>query len=290
MIDLTAITNVVVQGITGTHGQFHTAAMREFGTNIIAGTSPNKAGQTIHDVPVYSSLQDIQATGKTIDASVVFVPARFAKAAIMEAITANVPLIVCITEGIPVHDMLTIRQALATSDSIMLGPNCPGLIAPAAQLKLGIIPAAISTPGTVAVVSRSGTLTYEVTARLTQAGLGQKYVIGIGGDPIKGSDFTDWLAVFEADSEVDTIIMIGEIGGDSERTAADYIRQAVTKPVYSYVAGWHAPVGVQLGHAGAILRSSKETAAHKSDYIAKAGVHVYTSLHNLVTGVLEDTV
>lgn len=272
--------NVIVQGITGSHGSFHTRAMVAAGTNIVAGTSPGKGGQEIDGIPVYNSVTDIQ-TDMAVDISVIFVPAAFAKAAVLEAITANVPLIVCITEGIPVHDMLQIKQQLGESKSKLIGPNCPGIILPGKN-KLGIIPASLSLPGTVGIVSRSGTLTYEAMASLTQREIGQKYVIGIGGDPVKGTDFVDCLELFQNDPEVDRIVMIGEIGGTSEYAAADYIAEHVTKPVYSYITGHHAPAGVQLGHAGAILGGESESAAAKTAYLAEKGVTTATSITSLI--------
>ena len=272
--------NVVVQGITGSHGAFHTRAMVAAGTSVVAGTSPGKAGQDIDGIPVYNSIIDIQAD-MAVDTSVIFVPATHAKAAILEAISANIPLIVCITEGIPVHDMLQIKQHLEKSGSRLIGPNCPGILLPG-RAKLGIIPASLSLPGTVGIVSRSGTLTYEGMADLTERGIGQKYVIGIGGDPIKGTDFVDCLELFQNDPDVDRIVMIGEIGGTSEYSAADYIAEHVTKPVYAYVTGHHAPAGVQLGHAGAILGGERESAAAKTAYLREKGVHTTNSITTLV--------
>ncbi len=275
--------NVIVQGITGSHGAFHTKAMLDTGTHIVAGTSPNKSGEKIHGVPVYGSIADIQ-TDMAVDISVIFVPAAHAKGAILEAIQANIPLIVCITEGIPIHDMLQISQHLEKSQSRLIGPNCPGILLPGNN-KLGIIPANLALPGTAAIVSRSGTLTYEAMAGLTQRGIGQKYIIGIGGDPIKGSDFVDFLKLFQNDPEVDRIILIGEIGGVSEYTAADYIAKHITKPVYAYVTGHHAPEGVQLGHAGAILGSENESAHAKTDYLAKSGATTATNLVSLIQSI-----
>lgn len=272
--------NVIVQGITGAHGSFHAKAMREANTNIVAGTSPGKGGQDIDGIPVYNSIAEIQAD-MSVDISVIFVPAPFAKAAIMESIDAKVPLIVCITEGIPVHDMLIVKQKLEKSQSKLIGPNCPGILLPGNN-KLGIIPANLSLPGTVGIVSRSGTLTYEAMAELTAKNIGQKYIIGIGGDPIKGADFVDCLELFENDPDVDKIVMIGEIGGSSEYAAADYIAKHVTKPVYSYVTGHHAPAGVQLGHAGAILGGESESARAKTEYLASKGVHTAQSLISLI--------
>ena len=272
--------NVIVQGITGAHGSFHTRAMIAASTHIVAGTSPGKGGQSIDGIPVYNTIAEVQAN-MAVDTSVIFVPAAFAKAAIIEAISAKVPLIVCITEGIPVHDMLQIKQQLGESGSTLIGPNCPGIILPG-RSKLGIIPASLSLPGTVGIVSRSGTLTYEAMDGLTERGSGQKYVIGIGGDPIKGTDFVDCLRLFQDDPEVDRIVMIGEIGGTSEYEAADFIAEYVTKPVYTYVTGHHAPAGVQLGHAGAILGGERESAAAKTAYLAKKGANTATSITKLI--------
>lgn len=275
--------NVIVQGITGAHGSFHTRAMTAAGTHVVAGTSPGKAGQLVDDIPVYNSIKDIQKD-MVIDTSVIFVPAAHAKAAILEAIAAKVPLIVCITEGIPIHDMLQISQHIGESESTLIGPNCPGFLLPGIT-KLGIIPANLSLPGTVGIVSRSGTLTYEAMGGLTARNIGQKYIIGIGGDPIRGTSFVDCLELFQNDPDVDQIIMIGEIGGTAEYDAADYIAAHVTKPVYAYITGHHAPAGVQLGHAGAILGSHAESAAAKTDYLASKGAVTATNLLSLISRV-----
>lgn len=272
--------NVIVQGITGTHGSFHARAMRDAGTHIVAGTSPGKAGRFVDEIPVYDTIADIQAN-TPVDVSVIFVPAPHAKAAILEAITAKIPLIVCITEGIPIHDMLQIKQHLEKSESRLIGPNCPGILMPDIT-KLGIIPAAMGLPGTAAIVSRSGTLTYEAMAALSARGIGQKYVIGIGGDPISGTGFTDCLELFQNDPDVDRIIMIGEIGGTTEYDAADYIAAHITKPVYAYITGHHAPTGVQLGHAGAILGNTSESAPAKTTYLQSKGVVSATNLLALI--------
>lgn len=272
--------NIIVQGITGTHGRFQTKAMLDAGTHVVAGTTPGKAGQTVEDVPVYDSIADIQKE-HTVDTSIIFVPAPFAKSAIAEAVKARVPLIVCITEGIPIHDMIQIRRRLEKSDSVLIGPNCPGVIVPSIN-KLGIIPASMSLAGHAAIVSRSGTLTYEAMAGLTAKGIGQRYVIGIGGDPVRGTGFVECLELFENDPEVDRIVLIGEIGGTDEQTAAKYIAKSVTKPVFTYVAGQHAPAGVQLGHAGAILGSDSESARTKSAALKKAGAKVATSITSLI--------
>lgn len=276
---------VIVQGITGRHGAFHAERMRAYGTPIVAGTSPTKAGTTIDTIPVFASVADIQQRFGHIDATVIFVPAAHARAAIFEAIDAEIPLIVCITEHIPVHDMLQIKQRLQKSYSRLIGPNCPGILTPGNSL-LGIIPAALASPGRAAIVSRSGTLTYEAMDLLTRRGIGQRYVVGIGGDMIPGSSFQDILALFQADPSVEIIVMIGEIGGTDEIAAADYIRDHVTKPVYAYVAGHSAPVGVQLGHAGAILGTNQlETARAKTEHLANAGATVRNSLGELIDSI-----
>jgi len=285
---LLTATNVIVQGITGTHGSFHARAMLEAGTTIVAGTSPNKAGQSVHSIPVFSTIQDIIAAGIQVDISVVFVPAPYAKAALLEAITANVKLIICITEGIPIHDMLIVKQAAASAGTTLIGPNCPGILIPGTN-KLGIIPANMGLEGNVGIVSRSGTLTYEAMSGLTARGVGQRYVIGIGGDPIKGTEFIDCLELFEHDNQVDRIVLIGEIGGVSEHTAAKYITQHVTKPVFAYVAGHQAPVGVQLGHAGAILKSADESAAAKTKALSNAGATTAESITGLIEMVVKQT-
>ncbi|HET8883997.1 MAG TPA: succinate--CoA ligase subunit alpha [Candidatus Saccharimonadales bacterium] len=271
--------NVIVQGITGSQGAFHTAAMMAAGTTIVAGTSPNKAGQKVDGVPVYATVRDI-AADYTIDISVIFVPAAFAKSAITEAVDAGVPLVICITEGVPIHDMLQIKQHMTGKSSVLIGPNCPGVLLPGVN-KLGIIPNSMGLAGTVGIVSRSGTLTYEAMAGLTARGVGQKYVIGIGGDPVRGTGFIECLELFENDPDVTEIVMIGEIGGNDEQLAANYIRDHVTKPVYAYIAGHSAPAGVQLGHAGAILGGESESAAAKTTALAKVGVHTSDSIVQL---------
>lgn len=268
--------NVIVQGVTGTHGAFHTASMRAAGTQIVAGTSPNKAGQTIDGVPVYATIADIKKE-HAVDTSVIFVPALQAKAALIEAITEGVPLIICITEGLPIHDTLIVKKLAAAAGVTLIGPNCPGVLLPGGN-KLGIIPEAVGMPGSVGVVSRSGTLTYEIAAGLTARGIGQKYIIGIGGDRVKGVDFIDCLELFQNDPEVQSIVLIGEIGGRSEQRATEYIKNHVTKPVYAYIAGQSAPIGVQLGHAGAILGSEEESAAVKTRALKEAGAITSVSI------------
>ncbi|HEX6461926.1 MAG TPA: succinate--CoA ligase subunit alpha [Candidatus Saccharimonadales bacterium] len=267
---------IMVQGITGTHGSFHTRAMLEAGSRIVCGVTPGKAGEMVHGVPVYNTVSEARARhNATI--SVVFVPARFAKDALFEAIDAGVKFIVCITEGIPVHDMLAVLQKARVNKVTVLGPNCPGLLIPGV-IKLGIIPAAVGSPGNAAIVSRSGTLTYEAAASLTTQGVGQRYIIGIGGDRIHGLSFTDCLGQFEADDSVSRIILIGEIGGNDEQQAAAYIKNHISKPVYAYVVGQSAPAETQLGHAGAILGSADESAAAKTKSLKDAGAITAKSL------------
>lgn len=278
--------NVIVQGITGSQGIFHTRNMVAYGTTIVAGTSPTKAGSDIDGIPVYGSISDIQRDMR-VDASVIFVPAPHAKGAILEAINANVPLIICITEHIPVHDMLAIRKQLQGSASTLIGPNCPGVLVPDLHL-LGIIPARLAKHGDTAVVSRSGTLTYEAMDLLTRAGFGQKYIIGIGGDMVRGTGFVDCLELFESDPDVKRIVMIGEIGGTDEIEAAEYIKDNLSKPVYAYIAGHSAPQGVQMGHAGAILgTNSLESAGAKTTYLQKCGAVTAPSIVELIHKVTE---
>jgi len=273
--------NVIIQGITGKNGRFHAQNMLNYKTHIIAGTSPNQAVSEVHGVPVFRTISDIKKHF-AIDISVIFVPAPHAKTAILEAIQAQIPLIICITEGVPVHDMLEIKQKLRRSHSVLIGPNCPGVLLPGRQL-LGIIPASLSAPGDTAIVSRSGTLTYEAMSLLTQAGFGQRYIIGIGGDMISGSSFVDCLQLFQNDPSVKRIVMIGEIGGISEIAAADYIKQSISKPVYAYIAGHSAPSDVQMGHAGAILGTNAlESATAKTAYLQQAGAITANSISELV--------
>ena len=275
--------NVIIQGITGAQGAFHTAAMLAAGTTVVAGTSPSKAGQQVHGVPVHRTIADIQRD-MAVDISVIFVPAAHARSAIFEAIDAGVPLIICITEGVPIHDMLQIKQHLVGKSSQLIGPNSPGALLPGVK-RLGIIPDSMGLPGTTGIVSRSGTLTYEAMAGLSARNIGQRYVIGIGGDPVRGTGFIECLELFETDPDVKRIVMIGEIGGTDELRAADYIASSVTKPVYGYIAGHAAPPGVQLGHAGAILGSTDESAGAKTDYLAARGIHVARSITELVRNV-----
>jgi len=265
-------TKVLVQGITGKEGAFHTLRNRSYGTNVVAGVTPGKGGQDVEGIPVFDSVKEAaDATGA--DASLTFVPARFAADAILEAADAGLGLIVCITEGIPVLDMARVYNYLRGKDHVLVGPNCPGLISPG-KANLGIIPFEICAEGSVGLVSRSGTLTYQIVNELTQRGIGQSTCVGIGGDPIIGTGFVDVLARFQEDPETEAIVLIGEIGGSDEETAAEFIRQNVTKPVVAYVAGFTAPPGKRMGHAGAIITGSKGTAQAKAEAFEAVGVRV----------------
>jgi succinyl-CoA synthetase alpha subunit len=265
-------TKVVVQGITGRDGAFHTQGMVEYGTQVVAGVTPGRGGQSVHGVPVFDSVAEARAaTGA--DAAVVYVPARFAADAIYESVDAGVKFIVCITEGIPVNDMIEIHSTVERSSSRLLGPNCPGIISPG-KTKLGILPGGIHRPGPVGVVSRSGTLTYQVVDHLTRAEIGQSTCAGIGGDPIIGTNFLDVLEEFEKDPETKAVVMIGEIGGTDEQEAARYIKNTMSKPVVGFVAGRTAPPGKRMGHAGAIISGGGGTAAEKTQALNEAGVPV----------------
>jgi succinyl-CoA synthetase alpha subunit len=269
---LDADTPVVVQGITGKEGRFHTLRNREYGTRVVAGVTPGKAGQDIEGIPVFDTVAEaVEATGAR--ASITFVPARFAADAILEAADGGVSLIICITEGIPVLDMARVANYLRGKDHVLIGPNCPGLISPG-KANLGIIPGEITMEGTVGLVSRSGTLTYQIMNELTQRGIGQSTCIGIGGDPIIGSSFVDVLARFEADPQTEAVVLIGEIGGSDEERAAAYIAEHVSKPVVAYVAGFTAPPGKRMGHAGAIITGSRGTARAKAEAFEAVGVRV----------------
>ncbi len=269
-------TRLVVQGITGNEGSFHTRQMIEYGTNVVAGVVPGKGGQTFGErVPVYNSVKEA-ADQQGGNASVVFVPPPFAADAIMEAADAGLALVVCITEGIPTKDMVYVHEYLRGRNTRLIGPNCPGAISPG-QCKIGIMPAFIHREGRVGLISRSGTLTYEAVKQLSDLGIGQSTCIGIGGDPIIGTNFTDALALFNQDSDTDAVVMIGEIGGTAEQEAAAYIKENYDKPVVAFVAGRTAPPGRRMGHAGAIISGSEGTAEEKIQILRDAGVHVAES-------------
>jgi len=268
-------TKLVVQGITGKEGLFHTRQAVEYGTHVVAGVTPGKGGQEVDGIPVFDSVQQaVDATGA--NASVIFVPPPFAADAIMEAAAAEVPLVVCITEGVPALDMMRVWTFLQGRKTRLIGPNCPGIITPGG-CKIGIMPGHIHTPGPVGVVSRSGTLTYEAVGQLTHLGIGQTTAVGIGGDPIVGTDFIDMLRLFQADDDTKAIVMIGEIGGTAEEDAAAFIKHHVSKPVVSFIAGQTAPPGRRMGHAGAIISGGKGTAADKMKALTAAGIHVVDS-------------
>lgn len=269
-------TKLIIQGITGSHGSFHAKQMLEYGTNVIGGVTPGKGGQWFEQtVPIFNTMAE--AVGKTgADASVIYVPAKFAKDAILEAAESGVRLIICITEGIPVLDMIRVKKYLQGKPVRLIGPNCPGIITPEA-CKIGIMPGYIHQKGRVGVVSRSGTLTYEAVWQMTSRGIGQSTVIGIGGDPIAGTNFIDCLDLFQKDPETDAVVLIGEIGGNAEEQAAEFIQKNVTKPVVAFIAGTTAPSGKRMGHAGAIISGGSGTAAEKIKCLKRAGVTVLDS-------------
>ncbi|MEQ8834890.1 MAG: succinate--CoA ligase subunit alpha [Miltoncostaeaceae bacterium] len=270
-----ANTRLVVQGITGREGAFHATRNKAYGTNVVAGVTPGKAGQDVEGIPVFNTVADaVEATDA--NTAMVFVPPRFAADAIYEAIESGVELIIAITEGIPAHDMLRIRTHLKRGDQTLIGPNCPGAISPGVA-SVGIMPTQVFSPGRVGLVSRSGTLTYQISKELELFGIGQSTVVGIGGDPVVGSNFTDILGRFEADPDTDLIVMVGEIGGAEEEKAAEYIAANMSTPVVAYIAGFQAPPGKQMGHAGAIITGSSGTAQAKKDALEAKGVRVGTN-------------
>ena len=280
-----AETRVISQGMTGRQGSFHTHQCMEYGTRVVAGVTPGRGGDEHLGVPVFDTMQDaVDTTGA--DVSMVFVPAPFAGDAILEAATSGVRLVVCITEGVPVLDMVKVKAVLAENDCRLIGPNCPGIITPGA-CKLGIMPGFIHRPGSVGIISRSGTLTYEAVWQTTKAGLGQSTCIGIGGDPIRGMNFIGCLELFEADPGTQGIILVGEIGGSDEEAAAEYIRSHVAKPVVAYIAGVTAPPGKRMGHAGAIISAGSGTAQAKFEALESAGVTTVRSPAMLGAAIAE---
>jgi succinyl-CoA synthetase alpha subunit len=268
-------TRLVVQGITGREGAFHATRNKAYGTRVVAGVTPGKGGQEVEGIPVFDTLADaVEATGA--DTSMVFVPPRFAADAIYEAIESGVGLIITITEGIPAHDMLRVYTHLKRGDQTLVGPNCPGIISPG-KASVGIMPTQVFTPGRVGLVSRSGTLTYQISKELALLGIGQSTVVGIGGDPVVGSSFIDMLSRFDADPDTDLVVMVGEIGGAEEEKAAEFIAATMSTPVVAYIAGFQAPPGKQMGHAGAIITGSSGTAQAKKEALEARGVAVGTN-------------
>jgi succinyl-CoA synthetase alpha subunit len=268
-------TRLVVQGITGSEGSFHTGQMIEYGTNVVAGVTPGKGGTKFQNIPIYNTVEEAVREQKA-NTSVIFVPPAFAADAILEAANSSIKVIICITEGIPTNDMLKVYNAIKNKDVVLIGPNCPGVISPG-EAKVGIMPGFIHKKGKIGVVSRSGTLTYEAVKQLTDVGLGQSTCVGIGGDPIIGSKFIDIIKMFNEDPETEGIIMIGEIGGSAEEEAAEFIKKNVKKPVVGFIAGRTAPPGRRMGHAGAIISGGKGTAAEKMAAMKKASIHVVES-------------
>ena len=268
-------TRVLTQGITGATGQFHTKACQEYGTRMVAGVTPGKGGTSFENIPVFDSVEEaVRETAA--NASVIYVPPAFAADAIMESADAGVPLVICITEGVPVQDMMRVKRYLKERGTVLVGPNCPGVITPG-ECKIGIMPGHIHKRGTIGVISRSGTLTYEAVDQLTRLGMGQSTCVGIGGDPIRGLNFVDVLGRFNDDDETEAVVLIGEIGGSAEQDAAEWIRAHMKKPVVGFIVGQTAPPGKRMGHAGAIISGGKGTAAEKVEALRGAGVHMAPS-------------
>ena len=278
-------TRLLVQGFTGSQGTLHSEQSISYGTNIVGGVTPGKGGNTHLDKPVFNTVEEAVKEVEP-NASIIFVPAKFCKNSIIEAAEANIKLIVCITEGIPTLDMLEVKKTVDELGVRLIGPNCPGVITPG-EAKLGIMPGDIHLPGSIGIISRSGTLTYEAVKQTTDIGFGQSSCVGIGGDPIPGSSFVDILKLFEDDEKTEAIVMVGEIGGNAEETAAEYIRDNISKPVVSYIAGQTAPAGKRMGHAGAIIAGGKGTAKDKIEKLKKCGVHIADNLVSIGEKVLE---
>ena len=278
-------TRLLVQGFTGSQGTLHSEQSISYGTNIVGGVTPGKGGNTHLDKPVFNTVEEAVKEVEP-NASIIFVPAKFCKNSIIEAAEANIKLIVCITEGIPTLDMLEVKKTVDELGVRLIGPNCPGVITPG-EAKLGIMPGDIHLPGSIGIISRSGTLTYEAVKQTTDIGLGQSSCVGIGGDPIPGSSFVDILKLFEDDKKTEAIVMVGEIGGNAEETAAEYIRDNISKPVVSYIAGQTAPAGKRMGHAGAIIAGGKGTAKDKIEKLKKCGVHIADNLVSIGEKVSE---
>lgn len=280
-------TKVICQGITGSQGTQHCEQMLEYGTMLVGGVTPGKGGQTHLGLPVFNTVKEaVAATGATV--SMVMVPPPFAADSILEAIDAGLELVICITEGIPVLDMLKVKAKLKITKTTLIGPNCPGVLTPD-ECKIGIMPASIFKKGKVGIVSRSGTLTYEAVKETTEAGFGQSTCLGIGGDPVQGSSFVDILKLFENDPETEAVVLVGEIGGTAEQDAAKYIKEHMTKPVVSYIAGASAPKGQRMGHAGAIISGGNATAAAKQQALREAGVTVVPTAADIADGIREAT-
>ena len=268
-------TRLMVQGITGRQGRFHTERMLGSGTQVVAGVTPGKGGEEYEGVPVYNTVEEaVEETGA--NASIIFVPAALAADTVFEALDSDISTVCCITEGVPVHDMMQVASYLRVKEATLIGPNCPGVLSPE-KANASIMPAGIFKPGNVGVVSRSGTLTYQIVDELTQKDIGQSTAVGIGGDPIIGTDFIEILKQFEADPETECVVMIGEIGGNAEQNAAEYIQSEMTKPVVAYVAGFTAPEGKTMGHAGAIVSGGESTAEAKSEALQRAGIRAATN-------------
>ena len=278
-------TRLIVQGFTGSQGTLHSEQSIEYGTNIVGGVTPGKGGKIHLKKPVYNSVEEA-VKEVSPNASIIFVPAKFCKASILEAAEAGIKLIICITEGVPTLDMLEVKKKVDELGVRLIGPNCPGVITPG-EAKLGIMPGSIHLPGSIGIISRSGTLTYEAVKQTTDLGFGQSSCVGIGGDPIPGSSFIDMLKLFEEDEQTEAIVMVGEIGGNAEEAAADYIKNNVNKPVISYIAGQTAPAGKRMGHAGAIIAGGKGTATEKIKKLKECGVHVADNLVSIGSKVAE---